>query len=135
LKDWYANATNHSVTNLQVIAESISGFDPNGTDPLLANKVATFDFSQIVSDFDQARATDPQIDHWSVMNSLLNAHLGGSDTEAVGGDLAYQYGANGTLTGITVNSAVGVIADAQFGAGSQALRPLAGLKEGVVKLS
>ncbi len=33
-------------------------------------------------------------------NALLDAHLAGSDTEAIGGDLAYRYGLNGGLTSI-----------------------------------
>ena len=97
-KDWYANAANRSVSNLQVIAEAMSDFAPGGADPLRDNKVELFDFSKIVQKFDAARAASSgNASHWAVMNSLLDAHLAGSDSEAIGGDLAYRYGLNGSL--------------------------------------
>jgi len=34
------------------------------------------------------------------MNTLLDAHLGGSDSEALGGDLAYRYGLSGSPAGL-----------------------------------
>ena len=100
------------------------------------NKVERFDFNAIVQRFDQARAATPSAaNHWAVMNALLDAHLGsGSDSEALGGDLAYRYGLNGTLAGIGINSAQGVLAASQFGAAPQALQPFSGLQDGLVKL-
>jgi len=41
-----------------------------------------------------------QVSSWVLTNALLDAHLAGSDTEAIGGDLAYRYGLNGGLTSI-----------------------------------
>ena len=69
------------------------------------------------------------------MNALLDAHLAGSDSEAIGGDLAYQYGLNGTLAGIGLTAAQEVLNAPQFGAAPQALRPLAGLQQGQYRLS
>jgi len=135
LKDWYANANNHSVLNLQMIAEAMGDFAPDGGDPLRDNKVELYDFSKIVQNFDQARAAKASnATHWSVMNALLDAHLSGSDTEAIGGDLAYRYGLNGSLSGIATNAAQGILAGPQFGAAPQALQTLAGLQDGLVKL-
>ncbi len=135
LKDWYANANNRSVLNLQVIAEAMSDFAPGGPDTLRDNKVELFDFSKIVQKFDQARAaSSSNANHWSVMNALLDAHLAGSDTEAIGGDLAYRFGLNGTLSGIATNAAQSILASAQFGSAPQTLQPLAGLQDGLVKL-
>jgi hypothetical protein len=54
--------------------------------------------------------------------------------DALGGDLAYQYGKIGNLSGIGVNVVQSILADAAFGAGAQALKPLAGLQDGAVKL-
>ena len=69
------------------------------------------------------------------MNALLDAHLGnGSDAEALGGDLAYRYGSNDTLSGIGINSAQAVLAGSQFGSAPQGLQPFAGLQDGLVKL-
>ena len=134
-KDWYSSANNRSVLNLQVVAEAMSDFAPGGSDTLRDNKVERFNFNHIVQKFDQARAASASnANHWSVMNSLLDAHLAGSDTEAIGGDLASRYGLNGTLSGIAINAAQSVLASPQFGSAPQALQPLAGLQDGLVKL-
>jgi uncharacterized protein YuzE len=102
---------------------------------LLNERVNDFDFTALVYQFDKARAANKNLDHWSVMNNLLDAHLATSDTEALGGDLAYQYGKNGTLAGIGMGAAQDVLNAPQFGAQAQTLRPLATLQEGAVKLS
>ena len=44
-----------------------------------------------------------------MMSELLDAHLGGSDGAALGGDLAYQYGKAGTLAGIGLPAAQSVL--------------------------
>ena len=60
---------------------------------------------------------------------------------ALGGDLAYQYGLNGTLAGIGIGIGIGtgpaqdVVGSAQFGTQAQQLRPLATLQEGPVRLT
>ncbi|MBI3526800.1 MAG: hypothetical protein HY067_02410 [Betaproteobacteria bacterium] len=63
------------------------------------------------------------------------AHLSGSDTAALGGDLAYQYGKSGPLTGIGLTPAQDVINSAQFGSSAQTLRTLAELQQGQIRLS
>jgi hypothetical protein len=116
---------------MRVIAEAMAGFDASSSDPLLNQKVQTFDFAAIVSAFDAAG----QVDHWSLTNALLDAHLDGSDSEAMGGDLAYHYGVNGTLSGIGASAAQDVLNAPQFGTGTQTLRPLDELKQGPNRLS
>jgi hypothetical protein len=74
------------------------------------------------------------ITRWTLMNALLDAHLAGSDDAALGGDLAYQYGMNGNLSGIATGAAQDVLGNSQFGTQAQSLRPLATLQEGPVKL-
>ncbi len=135
LKSWYASSANHAVLNLQVIAEAMAGFDANSADPLLNKKVQTFDFTQLVNAFDAARAADPGLTSWALTNALAQYHLSGSDNAALGGDLAYQYGLNGTLAGIGFDKAQDVLAGAQFGTQAQTLRPLASLQDGVTPLS
>ena len=56
------------------------------------------------------------------------------DTSALGGDLARQYGKSGPLTGIGLTPAQDVINFAQFGSSSQALRTLAELQQGQIRL-
>ena len=75
------------------------------------------------------------MNQWAVMNALLDAHLSGSDSEAIGGDLAYRYGLSGSLAGIATGAAENVIANVQFGIAPQILQPLAGLQDGLVKLA
>ena len=135
LQSWYAGSGNRrGVDRLQVVAEAMADFDQAGADPLKDDRIETFDFKALVQKFDQARAANPVLNRWAVTDALLSAHLGGSDTEALGGDLAYRYGLAGTLAGIGTGSAQGILADSRFGNAAQDLQPLAGLQEGLVKL-
>lgn len=134
LANWYAAAENHSVLRLQVIAEAMADFDAGGADTLRDNRVEAFDFAGLSDAFDAARAANLGLTSWAVTNALTQFHLSGSDTAALGGDLAYQYGRNGTLAGIGLAAAQEVLGDAQFGAQAQALRPLAGLQDGAARL-
>lgn len=131
LEDWYVGTSSKSVVTLQMIAEAMSDFDAAGSDPLKDDKIETFDFDGLVDRFDQSGV----VSNWSISNALLDFHLSGSDTEALGGDLAYQYGKNASLTGIGYTAAQNVIGSSQFGAAPQTLQPLATLQEGVVKLA
>jgi len=73
---------------------------------------------------------------WALTNALTNFQLSSSsDTAAFGGDLAYQYGKNGTLAGIGLTAAQDVIGNANLGTQTQTLQPLAGLQTGAVRLS
>ena len=130
-KDWYTRKGHTSVVNLQVIAQAMAGFNPSGGDPLLDNKVEQFNFAAVANAFDAAG----QVSGWALTNALLSAHLAGSDTEAIGGDLAYQYGLNRSLAGIGFTPAQDVLNAPGFGAAPQQLRPLQDLQQGQIKLS
>ena len=130
-KNWYAAGGNRSVAKLQVITEAMSGYNPVGTDTLLDNKVEQFNFTALANAFDAAG----QVNGWALTNALLSAHLSGSDTAAIGGDLAYQYGKNGTLSGIGLTPAQDVLNASQFGSGAQTLRPIQDLQQGQIRLS
>ncbi|HEX7952497.1 MAG TPA: hypothetical protein VF523_05400, partial [Burkholderiales bacterium] len=91
----------------------------------------TFDFAALANAFDAAN----HVSGWSLTNALLSAHLSGSDTAAIGGDLAYQYGTTGSLSGIGLAPAQDVINSAQFGSGAQTLRPIQDLQQGQIRLS
>jgi hypothetical protein len=105
------------------------------TDVLKDNKVETFNFAGLVGAFDTALAANPTMTSWSMTNALLNFHLGsGSDSAAIGGDLAYQYGKAGTLAGIGLNAAQSVISSAQFGQSAQTLNAPASWQAETVKL-
>ncbi|MBS4098947.1 MAG: hypothetical protein KGZ83_19155, partial [Sulfuricella sp.] len=89
---------------------------------LYTQKVETFDFTALVTKFDQARSgSGSDGGGWSLMNALLDAHLAGSGSEALGGDLAYAYGGHDDLSGISLAAAQEVLKNAKFGNGAQAL--------------
>jgi Ca2+-binding RTX toxin-like protein len=125
LANWYSSTANRSVLNLQVIAEAMAEFDASSSDPLLNQKVQQFDFAGLAAAFDAA----------GQVNNLLDEHLAASDSEAIGGDLAYQYGLNGSLTGIGLAQAQGVLNEPQFGTSAQTLRPIAELQQGTTRLA
>ena len=62
-------------------------------------------------------------------------HLSGADDAAIGGDLGYWYGKNGTLDGISLQAAQQTIGAPGFGSEAQALRSFDGLQEGLARLS
>jgi hypothetical protein len=112
----------------------MASFDANSSDPLLNKKVQTFDFQGLVGAFDAARTATPGLSSWALSNGLTQFHLAGSDSEALGGDLAYHYGADGTLAGMGLGKAQEVLTNAQFGVQAQAVHSTAGLQEGLIRL-
>jgi hypothetical protein len=135
LKDWYADPQHQVVKSLQVVAETMQGTYPGAYGALFADKVQWFDFSAIVAAFDDARAANSNLGRWQMMDKLLVAHLGGSGSEALGGDLAYQYGLNGAFTGLGLGAVQEVLGGAGFGSDRQQLRPLTELADGDTKLA
>ena len=133
--NWYASTSSRSVASLQVIAEAMDGFSAGGSDPLRDQKVETFDFSGLADAFDSARTANPGVTSWALSNALSEFHLGGSDAAAIGGDLAYHYGRNGSLAGIGVDAALATLADSKLGTSAQVLNAPASLQTGVFRLS
>lgn len=128
---WYEGTKYQAVSSLQVVGEVITGLDPTGHRP----QIQTYNFTDIVSEFDAARSHNPGLSKWALTNALTQFHLGSSsDTKALGGDLAYHYGVNGTLAGIAVNAAQETVGSSHFGKEAQTLGQ-SGLKDGLVKLS
>jgi len=71
---------------------------------------------------------------WALTNGLTQYHLSDSDDAALGGDLAYQYGVNGTVPSIGFDKVQDVLTSSQFGTQAQTLRPLVSLQDGVTPL-
>jgi hypothetical protein len=130
-KDWYAG--NNNIVDLQMIASAMSDFNPGSTDTLRNTNVENFDFQKLVGAFDQALAANPGITAWGVTNSLLDAHLASSDTAALGGDLAYEYGMRGNLTGFNVSAAQGTLSNS-FATAPQVLNPWPTLNTGTAQI-
>jgi len=134
LKDWFAGTANRSVVNLQIVLDNMT-YNPASLDTMVNQQVQRFDFTALAKSFDQALGTNPTLAAWNLTDSLLTSHLASSDTEALGGDLAYQYNLNGSLAGMGVASAQAVISDTNFGTSAQQLHPLDELQTGTVRLS
>ena len=132
LTDWYASAANAGFRTMQVIAETMAGFDPTGEDALRDDKVERFDFQGLVAAFDAARAAGSMITRWQAMHALLDAHLGGSDEEALGGELAYRYGTTGTLAGQDLVAAKAIVASPDLGSKPQPIASSASASGGPV---
>ena len=132
LTNWYAaSPTNKSVLNLQVITQAMADFNASSADPLLNKKVSNFDFLGLASAFDSAGAPA----NWALTHALLAEHLSGSDTEALGGDLAYRYGLTGSLANVGFDPAVSILSNASFGTAAQAFQSQAALEQDVKRLS
>ena len=69
-----------------------------------------------------------------MMNELLAAHLTGSDSAALGGDLAYRYGMTGTLAGMGWAAARDTVAAPGFGTELQTVHAPATVSSEPVKL-
>lgn len=131
-EQWYGRGGNKTVSMLQVVVEAMLGYDPASADPLYDQKIEIFDFLELVARFDSARVADLRLDRWAAMNALLDVHLGGSDTEAIGGEPAYRYGLDGSLSGIAIQSVRPIIEDSRFGASPQPLGSLQALNAGQI---
>jgi hypothetical protein len=135
LQDWYADPQHQVVKSMQVVAETMQGTYPAAFGALFADKVQWFDFGAIVTAFDTARAENANLGRWQMMDKLLGTHLGGSSSEALGGDLAYQYGVNGAFTGLGLGAVQELLGGTGFGTDAQQLRPLADLTQDDTKLA
>lgn len=128
LKDWYLAANHHSIANLQIVIEGTSDYVPSSSNQLNNNKIEQFNFDGLVSKFDQARASNPAVTSWALSNSLLEFYLTGSDTAALGGDIAYQYAKSGNLSVFSMSPAQAVLSNPQFGS-IQLLQSTAALQD------
>lgn len=129
MKDWYVSTANRSVANLQIVIEGTSDYDAASGNALNNKKVERFNFDGLATAFDQALAANPALTSWALSSSLLSFHLGGSDTAAIGGDLAYQYARNGNLSSLTMTPAQALLASAQFGSAAQGLQASGALQD------
>ncbi|MDD2894211.1 MAG: calcium-binding protein, partial [Halothiobacillaceae bacterium] len=119
---WFATwRDNKSISTLQIIAEAMPSYTRDSSDPLLNTRIQQFDFMALVNQFEADYAADLALPTWHLAPHLAGAHLGGSDTSAIGGDMAYLYGKNGNLDGLSETELRAELSDASFGTGSQTL--------------
>jgi Ca2+-binding RTX toxin-like protein len=110
--DWYRGKP--GIATLQLVLEDSLDFQPGGDDPLRDNKVERFDFSGMVAAFDSARAAQPGLTSWALAQALADFHVSGSDTEAMGGDIAFHYGRYGKLGGIGLAAGQSILSETSF---------------------
>jgi hypothetical protein len=120
------------VATLQMTQKAYAGSDPDSADPLLDHKSEHFDF--VVGQFDTARSTDSSLIAWSLSHAQAGFHLGGSDAETLGGDLAYCHGRDGSLEGPSHNQVEDEPRAAEPGLPAQLIKPHSGNAGGSVSL-
>jgi VCBS repeat-containing protein len=132
MKNWYAGIKD--IVTLQVVETAMSDFNHGSSDVLRNSNVENFNFQVLVAAFDQAQAANPSLNAWGVTNALLTAHLSSSDNAALGGDLAYYYGAQGCLSGMNVTAAQNTLSNTQFAVAPQTLNPWPTLGTGTAQI-
>jgi hypothetical protein len=123
------------VNKLQIVIEDTSDYVSGSSDPLHNKHIETFDFDGLVTAFDAARAANPSLTTWALTNALAAQFLSGSDTAAIGGDLAYRYGRFDSLGDISFTPALALLAAGGFGTGTQTLQPIGSLQDSSPRLS
>jgi len=111
-ESWYPTTQSHNLSTLQIVVDSTADYNANSQDKTRNSKVAQFDFNRIVEQFDKARQATPALTRWSMTDALLKFHLLSSDTAALGGDLAYAYAKNGSVSDATAQL---LLATPEFG--------------------
>jgi Ca2+-binding RTX toxin-like protein len=132
--NWYSGTADQNFVTLQVIEQAASTYSSSSTNVLYNEDVEDFSFSQLVSAFNTALAANPSMTSWSLSNALLTAHLSGSNTAALGGDLAYYDGLNGNLTGMNLATAVSTLQNATYGKTAQTIDAWSGISAGSNRL-
>jgi Ca2+-binding RTX toxin-like protein len=132
---YYASASNHSVKTLQMVIEGTADYSPASSSALNNRKIESFSFDGLVAAFDAARAANPKLTSWALTSALAAQYLAGSDTAAIGGDLAYLYARSGNLAGVSFLPAVSLLGAAGFGSGAQALQTATRLQDASARLS
>jgi VCBS repeat-containing protein len=126
---WYAEGANRPELRFQFVGDGAG----TAADALHDNKVEWFDGQALATAFDRARQ-ESRVSRWDIMNAALASHLGGSDTAALGGDLAYHYG-TGSLAGMGLTAAAEALGATEFGAHAQAWRSTEQIRTGIARLA
>lgn len=97
LEGWYLDSSRKNIKNLQVVTAAPGGdYLAGSSDRMRNRKTVAFDFEQLVTRFDAARAANPELTSWSAAADLNATYLSGSDTQAIGGNVGYRYATTGS---------------------------------------
>jgi Ca2+-binding RTX toxin-like protein len=133
-QDWYAAPVSRPVVNLPGMADAMDAFPAGGDKVLLGPSAEDFTSGSLVEAPDAEHTAIPVLTAWAVSDALTTFQLAGSDG-AIGGDLAYDYGRNGTLVGVGLASPQAAFGDAGLGGQLQPPGGLASLQPVPVHLS
>lgn len=93
LQGWYlgCGGSGEGIRRLQIVNAADGGsYDASSTDRLVNRKVTVFDLREFVASFDR-REHGGSNGAWSAEAALRSAYLSGSNSQAIGGDLAFSY--------------------------------------------
>lgn len=124
LKSWYATEANRNFDTLQIVSsEDDYDFGRHGWEVEETPHIETFDFKALVDAFDVAKASNPRLNAWNAMNTMLQEHLNTSNSMALGGDLAFAYAKEGDLSRMSIGAAQDTLSSPAFGVTAQLLTP------------
>jgi hypothetical protein len=92
---------------LQVIVSS-SDYAPTSTDPLRNRKVVVIDWPALAQDY---LATVNSGQKWTMETGLRNHFVWSSDTAALGGAIAYEYGTKGNINSVSLETRSAILND------------------------
>ena len=88
---------------------------------MLNKHVQKFNFTGLANQFETALRAGPGMTTWQLAPHLTEFYLGGSDTKAIGGDMAYLYGTEGSLNRLSGVELRVQLGNVQFGVSAQTL--------------
>jgi Ca2+-binding RTX toxin-like protein len=120
-ENWYADTAQVAGTQLQLVLDSTDDYRADADDIARRHKVAVFDFNSMVEQYGRACDALPGLDLWSVAAALTHHHQRGSDTMAIGGELAYHYAHHGNWTSLGMAGLSTALVTPLFGNGDEAI--------------
>ncbi len=126
LRGWYDTSANYkSVLNLDIISNAVSSFSGDSQHSGCDYSIDQFDFTAIVTAFDQACGTSATYQHWNAASSLTAAHLASGDDSSLGSSAFHDASISGLLAiGQAANQSLG---SAQLNTQSQLNKQVVGV--------
>ncbi|MBI2994129.1 MAG: putative Ig domain-containing protein [Gammaproteobacteria bacterium] len=108
LSDWFALniPRDDRILTLQVITQGSGDYDPGSTGVLVNSRIHLFDLDWLIDEFVSFDDNVESGEHWSISGSAAESLLLASDTVAIGGQIAYEFGLLGhaAAIGLTTQS-------------------------------
>ncbi len=128
--NWYTSTNNQDIKTLQVVEQASASYNAAGSDPLRNKPLEEFNFTSLVAAFTTAGSPAG----WSLSTGMSAAALASSATSAYGGDLAYYFGLNGNLTGMTLSAAQSALTNTSFATAPQTIDSWSSISGGGLNL-